>query len=123
MKKGILIFTLFIIILFPILSIAGDTNNLFGTVVETSEDTQPEPTPKTDSFETSDIPLVETEETSYYDIENYENEIQVSTIPKDSNIKTSQGTISQFSITNALFSLGSLVQGSFISFENNNTNM
>jgi hypothetical protein len=34
--------------------------------------------------------------------------------------QTNQGTVSQFSMTDALFNLGSLVQGSFVSFNNNN---
>jgi hypothetical protein len=51
------------------------------------------------------------EDDSYYNFD-YANE--------NTNWETNQGTISLFSMTNALFSLGSLIQGSFISFENNN---
>ena len=42
------------------------------------------------------------------------------TIPEDYSWATPQGSITSFSMTNALFSLGSLIQGSFISFSNNN---
>lgn len=45
---------------------------------------------------------------------------QVNSVPETYNIQTKEGTVSGFSMTNALFSLGSLVQGSFISFNNNN---
>jgi energy-coupling factor transporter transmembrane protein EcfT len=41
-------------------------------------------------------------------------------IDYETNVITDQGTIAEFSMTNALFSLGSLVQGSFFSFSDNN---
>ena len=56
-----------------------------------------------------------------YDFTNAKKkEFEVTTITPGYDIVTNQGTVSQFSMTDALFNLGSLVQGSFVSFNNNN---
>ena len=60
------------------------------------------------------------EEPATYDVSQTTTDLTVTTIPEDVAITTDQGTIIDFSMTNALFSLGSLIQGSFISFTNNN---
>lgn len=49
-----------------------------------------------------------------------ETNVEIENIPETYEVETPQGTISSFSMTNALFSLGSLIQGSFISFSANN---
>ena len=44
----------------------------------------------------------------------------VTQVDEDTTIETSDGTIADFSLTNAFFSLGSLVQASLVSFTDNN---
>ena len=56
------------------------------------------------------IDLQETETEYYFD----------GTTNPEYNWDTAQGTISSFSMTNALVSFGNFIQGSFVSFENNN---
>ncbi|MBI5797367.1 hypothetical protein HZA98_00500 [Candidatus Woesearchaeota archaeon] len=55
-----------------------------------------------------------------YDLSQTQSDFQITSIPQDTNVVTASGSITSFSMTNALFSLGSLIQGSFISFTNNN---
>ena len=45
---------------------------------------------------------------------------QINNIPPEVKINSVDGSIFNMEITNALFSLGSLIQGSFISISNNN---
>jgi hypothetical protein len=60
------------------------------------------------------------EETNSYEIDDSTSYYSVDTISPATSITTNQGKSTGFSMTNALFNLGSLAQGSFVSFENNN---
>ena len=82
----------------------ADTSALEGVTVEAATEA------------TSDTPA--TPET--YDLSKTTADLSVTEVPSDVAITTTQGTIADFSMTNALFSLGSLIQGSFVSFSKNN---
>lgn len=77
-----------------------------------------------DQSTTADPSITVTEATkdtpTTYGLSETTTDLTINEVPNDVAITTTEGTISSFSMTNALFSLGSLIQGSFISFSNNN---
>jgi hypothetical protein len=125
MKRGSKISLVIVISLFTIISLTN-----FCIADDFGEETT---TPTTDTGLTASDPqdaaiadptITVTEATDdtpqTYDLSESTTDITVNEIPNDIAITTNEGTISQFSMSNALFSLGSLIQGSFISFSNNN---
>jgi hypothetical protein len=107
-----------------------DINSLFGEqltteehvenpTVEVTEETLLEKTLPDYGFQPStneetNIITLDTTQTTYPEIQ------LTGTTDPSYSWETNQGTVSQFSMTDALFNLGSLVQGSFVSFNNNN---
>ncbi|MBT7281447.1 hypothetical protein HN840_03910, partial [archaeon] len=120
MKKGVIISFILIIFLFSIVSAAFTIDDSGDLQERDSQEAEGETYP---TYEPEDV--VEEVEGATYDDEGYNfeevtDEEFETNFEADDTITTSQGSMADFSMTNALFSLGSLVQGSFVSFENNN---
>ena len=117
MKKGVIISFILIIFLFSIVSAAFTIDDSGDLQERDSQEAEGETYP---TYEPEDV--VEEVEGATYDDEGYNfeevtDEEFETNFEADDTITTSQGSMADFSMTNALFSLGSLVQGSFVSFE------
>jgi hypothetical protein len=118
-KKGLTLFITFLLVIIPTVYALG------GASTPTTEQ-QGIPTTEV-QLSSQDVPTG-----PEWEIKVTEDGDQTAVVPKEGNFQieetttpdltweTSEGSFSAFSMTNALFSLGSLIQGSFISFENNN---
>ncbi len=131
MKKRSVIFFLILVLILVSVNISRSTEDVFGEDGVTNTDNNAGKTVETlDAAVTAnpDIAVTPAQEATdtdpatplTYDVSETTTDLTVTEIPNDVAIETTQGTISSFSMTNALFSLGSLIQGSFISFTNNN---
>ena len=110
-KEGLII--IYLIILFSLVYALDDA----GTPTESSNDIIEYDTLE----ETEGFTPATKEEPAIWDISEPSNSdyVQVNNI-EETTIKTVDGSIADFNMVNSLFYLGSLIQGSFISFENNN---
>ena len=123
MQKGFILILILSLILISF-SIAEEENFDVGKSDESNEQiTQTEEVPVTEDGPIQNFEIQVDQETGQQTIDLQETETEYyfdGTTNPEYNWDTAQGTISSFSITNALVSFGNFIQGSFVSFENNN---
>lgn len=124
-KKIIVDLLLLILILNTfVLALTTDTSQSSEGTISTTEDNDitiyENPTSATGIFEEGTQATQTEPATPSSYIPDTTSQYQINTIEQDTKIKAIDGDIFGFDMTNAIFSLGSLIQGSFISFSNNN---